>query len=59
MEETLQCDATTQCLGLPPAGAEDHRRDEANAGDARKIKVEHSGGADHEELKRAIDGQVF
>jgi len=47
MEATLQHEATTQCLGLPSTGSEDHRRNGPNAGRALTIKLDHSGGADH------------
>ena len=50
MEETLQHEETTQCLGLPPAGAGYHRPDGSKAGHALTFKLDHLMGADqHEE----------
>ena len=46
MEETLQHQATTQCIGLPPAGPGNHRADGPKADHALIIKLDHLGGAD-------------
>lgn len=47
MEEALQHETTTQCLGLPPTGTGNHRPDGPKAGDALTLELDHSGGADH------------
>ena len=48
MEETLQHETTTQRIGLPPSGPRNHRTDGPKADHALTIKLDHSGGADHD-----------
>ncbi len=45
MEEPLQYQATTQCIGLPPARARGHRSDGPKANHALTFKLDHSSGA--------------
>ena len=47
MEETLQHEETTQCIGLLPAGPGNHRPDGSKADHALTFKLDHLMGADH------------
>ena len=46
MEETLQYQATTQCIGLSPSSPRNHLPDGPEASHAITINPDHSGGAD-------------
>ncbi len=50
IEETLQHETPSQCSGLPPTIAGNHRLDEPEAGYALTIKSDHFGGADQPAL---------
>lgn len=50
MEETLQHQATTQCLGLLPASPGNHRPDGTQAKNALTFKLDHSGRADQRQV---------
>ena len=41
MEETLQHEETTQCIGLPPAGPGNHRTNGSKADHALTFKLDH------------------
>jgi len=45
MEEPLQHQTTTQCIGLPPARARGHHPDGPKANHALTFKLDHSSGA--------------
>ena len=47
LEETLQHQATTQCIGLPPTSARSHHPDGPKADHALTFKLDHSSGAAH------------
>ena len=45
LEETLQHQATTQCIGLPPTSAQSHHPDGPKADHALTFNMDHSSGA--------------
>ena len=47
MEETLQHEETTQCIGLPPSAPGNHRPDGSKADHALTFKLDHSMGTEH------------
>ena len=47
LENALQHQTTSQCVGLPPTSARSHRHDERHADYALTFIPDHSGGADH------------
>ena len=51
MEETLQHEETTQCVGLTPAGPGRHRPNGSMADHALTFKLDYLKGADHYELE--------
>jgi transposase-like protein len=56
MEETLQHQTTTQCIGLPPTCARSHRAHGSKAYHALTFIMDHSSGAAQEqaaEIKRS------
>jgi len=52
LEETLQHQATTQCIGLPPTSARSHHPDGPKADHALTFKLDHSSGAAHRRCAR-------
>ena len=47
MEETLQHEETTQCIGLTPAGPGNHHSDGSMADHALTFKLDHLMGTEH------------
>ena len=47
MEETLQHEETTQCIGISTTGLGNHRSHGPIAGHALTFKMDHSSGAGH------------
>jgi hypothetical protein len=57
MEETLQHEETTQCIGISTTGLGDHRSHGPIADHALTFKLDHSSGAGHSE--KASKRQTF
>ena len=57
MEEPLQHQATTQCIGLPPARARGHHPDGPKANHALTFNLDHSSGA--AQARRSADQVTY